>query len=106
MSNGRSLPPRSASAQTRRGAPRPASRPTHPARLRDLGSVLIESAPDAMVVSDREGSIVLVNAQAERLFGYSRAELLGAPVELLLPEAARRRHAAHRARYSADPHVR
>jgi diguanylate cyclase (GGDEF)-like protein/PAS domain S-box-containing protein len=50
-------------------------------RFRDL----LESAPDAMVISDDEGRIVLINSQTERMFGYSRSELIGAPVEQLVP---------------------
>ena len=67
---------------------------------------LLESATDAMVVADRDGRIVLVNRCAEKLFGYSRAELLGQPVEVLVPERSRSRHRQHRARYSDDPQKR
>src|SRR5689334_8955980 len=63
---------------------------------------LLEAAPDAMVGVDANGLIVLVNAQAERLFGYRRTELLGKPIELLVPEAARDAHPGHRHRYSND----
>jgi PAS domain S-box-containing protein len=68
--------------------------------------VLVEHAPDAVLLVDRVGRIVLVNAQCERLFGYPRAELVGAPVELLLPERFRQEHGAYRDRYVADPHTR
>jgi PAS domain S-box-containing protein len=57
---------------------------------------LLESAPDAMVLTDDAGRIVLVNAQAEKTFGYSRADLLGQPVEMLIPEHVRERHQGHR----------
>ncbi len=64
---------------------------------------LFEGAPDAMVCVDRSGRILLVNAQAERLFGYGRAELVDQPVELLVPEAARAGHPAHRGHYLDEP---
>lgn len=66
----------------------------------------LESAPDAMVVVDTEGRIVAVNTQAEALFGYRRHELLGQPVEVLIPDRFRDVHPDHRTRYAADPHAR
>jgi PAS domain S-box-containing protein len=64
---------------------------------------LLESAPDAMVIVDKAGRIFLVNAQTESLFGYRRDELLGKPVELLIPERLRVRHADHRTGFFAEP---
>ncbi len=71
----------------------------------DLGG-LLEAAPDAMVVIDRQGTIVLVNAQTESVFGYSRAELLGRSVEILVPETLHEIHRKHRQEYVTEPHVR
>ncbi len=59
-----------------------------------------------MTVVDGDGRIVLVNTEAEKLFGYEAAELVGQPVEMLMPERYRERHPGHRAGYLADPHVR
>jgi PAS domain S-box-containing protein len=67
---------------------------------------LMESAPDGMVIVDRAGRIVLVNARTEELFGYTRHELLGRPVEVLVPARVRDRHAEHRGRFLAQPRVR
>jgi PAS domain S-box-containing protein len=66
---------------------------------------LLEAAPDALVGVGADGRIVLVNAAAERLFGYDRHELLGAEVELLVPTAAHALHREHRAGYVAGPHA-
>jgi PAS domain S-box-containing protein len=64
---------------------------------------LIEAAPDAIVIANQEGNIVLLNAQAEKLFGYKRAELLDQSVEILIPERARGKHRFHRADYMSGP---
>jgi len=63
---------------------------------------LLEAAPDAMVCVERDGRIVLVNAQAERLFGYAKDEMIGQPVEMLVPDAVRQVHPQHRAGYASD----
>jgi two-component system, cell cycle sensor histidine kinase and response regulator CckA len=67
---------------------------------------LLEAAPDAMVCVDSTGKIALLNAQAERLFGYERDEIVGQPVEVLVPEQVRASHPAHRADYMAEPRSR
>ena len=67
---------------------------------------LIESAPDGMVIVNESGTIVLVNARTEELFGYDRQELLGQPVDLLLTDSFRAGHATHRAAFVRDPQSR
>nr|WP_276512204.1 EAL domain-containing protein [Cryobacterium roopkundense] len=67
---------------------------------------MVESAPDAMVVTNSHGEIVLVNAQAERLFGYPREELLGENIEMLIPARLRRHHQRHVDAYAQSPHFR
>lgn len=67
---------------------------------------LLESAPDGMIIVDQQGHIVLVNQQAIRLFGYTREEMLGQPIELLLPESLRDSHVAHRTNYTETPRLR
>jgi PAS domain S-box-containing protein len=65
------------------------------ARPADLAG-LLEAAPDAMVVIDVRGLIVLVNAQTEKVFGYTRDELLGKTVDMLVPDSLRGVHRKHR----------
>ncbi len=67
---------------------------------------LLEAAPDAVVIVDARGLITIVNSQTERLFGYERSELVGQPVEILVPERMRGPHAGHRARFAEEPGVR
>src|SRR3990172_2625501 len=68
--------------------------------------VLIESMPDGVLAVNAEGHIVVANAQTEALFGYRREELLGQPIEMLLPEEVRAIHPKHRAGYFASPATR
>jgi PAS domain S-box-containing protein len=71
-----------------------------------LFRALFETAPDAMVVVDRTGTIVLVNPRAESLFGYNSGTLAGRPIEVLLPGQLREVHVAHRTRYMDSPRLR
>lgn len=68
--------------------------------------LLVEAAPIAIVITDQAGRIMLVNAQAERCFGYERNELVGQLIELLVPAAVRDQHVQQRLQYMATPQVR
>jgi PAS domain S-box-containing protein len=68
--------------------------------------VLLESAPEAMVVANDRGEIVLANAQTDQLFGYHRDELLGQPVEVLVPTRFRSGHVGYREQFFAEPRLR
>lgn len=72
----------------------------------ELAPLLVDAAPDGLVVADADGTIVFVNAATSSMFGWPRAELVGGPVERLLPERLRAAHSAHRARFAAEPRVR
>jgi protein-histidine pros-kinase len=67
---------------------------------------MLETAPDAMIIVDERGRIAIVNRQAEDMFGYTRAELLGHAIEMLLPERVRDQHLRHRDGYAANPELR
>ena len=67
---------------------------------------LLETLPDAIVMVNNTGQIVLINEQAETLFGYKKEELLGRPVEVLLPARFRECHVGHRTRYHDEPKIR
>jgi len=78
--------------------------PAEPERF--AHSTLFEAVPDALVIVDDQGRIVDVNSRAESLFGYLRSELIGQPVEVLMPQRFRDRHVGQRDRYGERPHVR
>jgi len=73
------------------------------ARPMDRFRELLETAPDSIIETDAQGKIVLVNAATEQTFGYSRDELLGKPIDQLVPQELRNVHAQHRSEYAAAP---
>ena len=85
---------------------------THLKALRDAKLIeakfrdLLESTPDAIIIANLTGRIVLANGHAEKLFGYQRKELLGKPVEILLPKKFHGSHVGHRAQYFSQPRTR
>src|SRR5918992_3737210 len=77
-----------------------------PSLVEEQFRVAVEAAPNAMLLIDQAGIIALVNTPNEVLFGYSRAELIGRPLEQLIPERFRRQHPAYRASFLAEPRSR
>jgi PAS domain S-box-containing protein len=75
-------------------------------RLERMFQKIVEAAPCAFVMIDGQGRIVLVNPQAELMFGYAPAELIGNPLEMLLPERLRTAHGEHRKAFIATPTIR
>lgn len=73
------------------------------AEVMDRFRELLEAAPDAIIEIDSQGRIVLLNEVTERLFGYSKNDLLGQSIDVLVPEELRGRHSGHRARYVSSP---
>ncbi len=71
-----------------------------------LYEILFESSPDAILVANQDGRILKANLQVEQLFGHTCSELLGQPVEILVPERFRSAHPAHRADYNSQPRMR
>ncbi len=68
--------------------------------------IILENLPDAIVVTNNEGKIVLLNKQTEKIFGYSQEELLGEPIEMLMPERLREKHKIYRGKYYTKPEAR
>jgi PAS domain S-box-containing protein len=103
-------PPQAAADETRTPEPSPTAAVVSPASPpkwdEDALRAVLESVPDAVIAADIRGTILLVNRQTEDLFGYSRAELLGRPVETLMPERYRAAHVKQRDSYFADPRIR
>src|ERR1019366_7823417 len=85
------------------GAPMADDEPRPDRRAEDQYALLLDAAPDAMIVVSTAGTIRLANAQAEKLFGYPRDELLGRSLDFLIPERFRRSHGDHVRRYAAHP---
>jgi PAS domain S-box-containing protein len=81
----------------------PMSQPSQPQALFEK---LFEFSPDAIIVTDSEGHITSVNAQVDKTFGYNRQELIGQPIEILVPERFRQGHPEHRQTYKAHPSIR
>jgi PAS domain S-box-containing protein len=75
-------------------------------RSEDTARAVLESASEGIILIDAAGRMTLVNTAAERMFGYARSDLLGQPLEVLLPERSRRVHVTHRTDYFAGPRVR
>jgi PAS domain S-box-containing protein len=75
-------------------------------QVEDRLRLVVESAPNGIVMVDQDGTIVLVNSQVERLFGYSRQELLGQQIEILVPERLRKSHPLYRAEFARAPQAR
>lgn len=75
--------------------------------LEDVYLKIVEASPDAMVVIDEKGKIIVFNSQAELMFGYDRQEVLGEAVEILVPDDKRQVHAdTHRTGYLIEPRIR
>ena len=79
---------------------------TEPQRAEQKFRALLEAAPDGIVIVDQLGTIMIVNAKTEELFGYSREELLGKPVEILVPRRFQEQHQGHRLGYMRQPKAR
>ena len=78
----------------------------NPLQLDPKLSIFMEAAPDAIVVVNRDGRIVMVNQLTEKVFGYTRNEIHGQQVEILIPERFRGVHTGHRTGYFHEPKTR
>ena len=79
---------------------------THRKKAEEKFRGLLESAPDAIIIVDHSGKIVIVNSQAETLFGYAREQMVGSKIEMLMPERYRAAHPGRRDGFFSDPRVR
>jgi len=76
------------------------------ATLESIYLKIVEGSPDAMIVIDRRGLIIVFNTAAELMFDYAREDVTGKPIEMLLPDDRRERHKGHRQEYFEEPRVR
>ena len=83
-----------------------ASRPSQSAAVQYMLRELVDASPDGLALTDGAGALVLVNRRLEEMFGYDSAELLGSPVEQLIPAGLRAAHRGHRADYATSPRER
>ncbi len=83
-----------------------ASRPSQSAAIQYMLRELVDASPDGLALTDGAGALVLVNRRLEEMFGYDSAELLGSPVEQLIPAGLRAAHRGHRADYAKSPRER
>jgi PAS domain S-box-containing protein len=81
-------------------------KPIQPNTGQTVFKALLDAAPDATVIVDSQGSMLFVNSQTGKLFGYKKDELLGKAVEILIPSSLHRNHVKHREKYAKDPHTR
>src|ERR1051326_125371 len=79
---------------------------TERVRAEESFRVALEAAPNAMIMVDGQGRMVFVNSQMEALFGYAKDELVGQPVEVIVPERFRSHHPQHRSGFFASPRAR
>ena len=68
-----------------------------------LSPSILEAIPDAVAAVNQQGIIVQVDAQTEAMFGYTRQELIGQPIEILIPQRQRKQHDSHRERFTRNP---
>ena len=71
--------------------------------IKDISHTLFESAAEGLVVVDKTGTIIIINPRVGEMFGYTREELIGKPVEILIPDKYRSKHLNHRESYNANP---
>jgi PAS domain S-box-containing protein len=81
-------------------------KPIQPLKEQGIFKALLDAAPDATVIVDRNGRVQMVNKQTENLFGYVREELIGQPVEIFIPQALWLAHKQHRKNFGKEPRVR
>ena len=73
--------------------------------LEQIHLKVVEASPDAIIVIDRNGTIIVFKAQAELMFGYDRSEVIGQPIQILVPEDQRNIHITHISKYFEEPHI-